>query len=195
MKAAIRIEALCGVGLLLVLSSCTRTPAPQRGGEPSAQEQQGDTVGGADAQGSARGGGMMGGRGMMGRRGMMAGMMGQPADTSAAPTANAAQASAPGCPDVSQTLVDAGRKTFTGGDGGTCFACHGSDAHGTPTGPNLADETWLNVDGSYAAIDSLITAGVPHPKQFPAPMPAMGGAQLSGSQICSLAAYVYSLSH
>jgi mono/diheme cytochrome c family protein len=135
--------------------------------------------------------GMMSGRGMMAGGGMMGGMMGQPADTAAAPTASLIAATAPGCPDVSPALVDLGRRVFTGS--GNCYACHGSDAHGTTLAPNLADTTWLNVDGSYAAIAALVRAGVPHPKKYPAPMPAMGGAQLSTEQICAVAAYVHGL--
>lgn len=136
---------------------------------------------------------MMGGSGMMGRRGMGA-MMGSSADTSAAPETTAASASAPGCPDVSQKLVDTGRRIFAG-DGATCFACHGSDAHGTTLAPNLADSTWLDTDGSYAGIVRTVQSGVTHPKRFPAPMPPMGGAQLGSDQVCEVAAYVYSLSH
>ena len=132
-------------------------------------------------------GGMMQGRGMAGRGGMMGGgMMGRPADTTAAP-----QTGAPACPDISPALVAAGRKIFSGQ--GSCFACHGMDAHGSAMAPNLADSTWLNIDGSYAAIADLVRSGVPHPKKFPAPMPPMGGAQLSADQICAVAAYVHGL--
>ena len=35
--------------------------------------------------------------------------------------------------------------------------------------------------------------GVPQPKQHPAPMPAMGGANLSDDQIRQVSAYVWSL--
>ncbi len=121
-------------------------------------------------------------------------MMGQAADTADAPTAPAAVASAPGCPDISQPLVDAGRRIFTG-NGATCFACHGSDAHGTTLAPNLADSTWIDADGSYTAIVQTVRAGVSQPREFPAPMPPMGGAELGSDQVCAVAAYVYSLSH
>jgi mono/diheme cytochrome c family protein len=134
-------------------------------------------------------------RGMMGRGGMPMmrpdGMMAASADTAAAPRPTARVATALGCPSVSQGLVDAGRKVFTGT--GNCYACHGSDAHGTAVAPNLTDATWLDIDGSYAGIASLVQSGVPQPKQFPTPMPPRGGAQLDQSRICALAAYVYSL--
>lgn len=124
---------------------------------------------------------------------MMGGMMGRSADTAAAPQARVSEATAPGCPDVSQSLVDTGRNVFTGG--GNCFACHGSDAHGTTVAPDLTDDTWLDIDGSYAAVVGVVRSGVPHPKRYPAPMPAEGGGQLSTEQVCAVAAYVAGLGH
>jgi mono/diheme cytochrome c family protein len=44
-------------------------------------------------------------------------------------------------------------------------------------------------------IEGVVRNGVPQPKQFPAPMPAMGGAPLSDEQVRAVAAYVYSISH
>lgn len=142
-----------------------------------------------------------GSRGMGGMGGMMAGrmgpgeMMGAAApDTSAAPIAHAStSAEVAGCPLVSQDLVDEGRAVFSGT--GNCFACHGVTASGTAIGPDLTDSVWLNIDGSYAAIVGLVRTGVPHPKQHSTPMPALGGAALSESQVCAVAGYVYSLSH
>ncbi|HEY9514492.1 MAG TPA: c-type cytochrome, partial [Gemmatimonadaceae bacterium] len=79
--------------------------------------------------------------------------------------------------------------------GGTCFTCHGPDQKGTPLAPDLTDKQWLDGDGSYQYIVQTVTAGVPKPKQHPAPMPPMGGSSLSQQQIQAVAAYVYSLSH
>jgi mono/diheme cytochrome c family protein len=135
-------------------------------------------------------GGMMGGRG----GGMMVGMMGNaPRDTAAAPQAKVATASAAGCPATSQALVNAGRGIFTGS--GNCYACHSSNAKGTPAAPNLTDATWLDIDGSYGGISQLVRQGVAHPKKFPEVMPAKGGAALDSLQVCAVAAYVYSLGH
>lgn len=78
--------------------------------------------------------------------------------------------------------------------GGTCFTCHGQDAKGTQLAPNLTDGQWLNSDGSFEAIVGTVTTGVAKPKQYPAAMPPMGGAQLSPDQIRAVAAYVHSLS-
>ncbi len=97
------------------------------------------------------------------------------------------------CPAVTAELATAGRKIFTGK--GNCYTCHGTDAKGTPLAPNLVSHKWINIDGSYDAIVGVITHGVAQPKEHPAPMPPMGGAQLNAGEICQLAAYVYSLSH
>jgi len=130
------------------------------------------------------GGGMMSGRMPM--------MGGAGADTGAAPRPTALPADAAGaCPAVSQSLVDQGRRVF--GAAGNCFACHGPNAAGTPNAPNLTDNQWLNIDGSYPSIIALVQSGVPHPMQYPAPMPPMGGALLTQDQVCAVSAYVSSL--
>ncbi len=79
--------------------------------------------------------------------------------------------------------------------GGLCYSCHGPDAKGTQLAPDLTDSQWLNGDGSLQFITNTVKTGVPHPKQHPAPMPPMGGAQLTPQQIAAVASYVYSLSH
>jgi mono/diheme cytochrome c family protein len=50
-------------------------------------------------------------------------------------------------------------------------------------------------DGSLTGIARTIAQGVSQPKQYRAPMPAMGGAELSPDQVQALAAYVWGLSH
>ena len=135
-------------------------------------------------------GGMMGGA----SGGMPMMMAGARADTTAAPKPKAAQAGpSADCPPVNQGLVDGGRAVFSGA--GNCYACHGANAKGTTLAPDLTDRTWLNIDGSYASIVELVRSGVAKPKQYSAPMPALGGAALSSPQTCAVAAYVYSLSH
>jgi mono/diheme cytochrome c family protein len=62
-------------------------------------------------------------------------------------------------------------------------------------GPDLTVKKWLWSDGSYAGIAKTISDGVPQPKKYRTPMPAMGGAQLTTEQLSALAAYVWSLSH
>jgi hypothetical protein len=54
---------------------------------------------------------------------------------------------------------------------------------------------WLWGDGSLAAIAHTITVGVPKPKQYGAPMPPMGGAELSPSELSAVAAYDWALGH
>lgn len=87
--------------------------------------------------------------------------------------------------------VSAGQQIFT--SVGNCYTCHGPDARGTQLAPNLTDSEWINIDGTFAAIQNNVRTGVPTPKQHPAPMPAMGGATLSDDQIRQVSAYVWSL--
>lgn len=61
--------------------------------------------------------------------------------------------------------------------------------------PDLSDGTWLNVDGSFAAVVGIVRSGVPQPKRYPASMPAKGGGQFTSEQVCAVAAYVYGLGH
>lgn len=87
--------------------------------------------------------------------------------------------------------VSAGQTLFT--STGNCYTCHGPDAKGTQLAPNLTDSEWINVDGTFENIQTVIKAGVQTPKQHPAPMPAMGGATLTDAQVKQIAAYVWSL--
>jgi hypothetical protein len=58
----------------------------------------------------------------------------------------------------------------------------------------LNDSQWLHIDGSFDALAGIIAAGVPVPAQYPAAMPARGGAPLTDEEVRSIAAYVYTLS-
>jgi mono/diheme cytochrome c family protein len=93
---------------------------------------------------------------------------------------------------VTPEMVSQGKTVF---ETTICYTCHGMDGSGTPLAPNLRDSEWINTDGTLQGIEGVVRTGVAQPKQFPAPMPAMGGAQLSDEQIRSVAAYVYSISH
>jgi len=113
------------------------------------------------------------------------------------PQAGAEAAGAlPTPPGVTPAQVALGDRAFHGLVGGApCAGCHGSDAKGTPLGPDLTSGHWLWGDGSLPAITRTITDGVPHPKQYPGVMPPMGGAQLSPAEVSAVAAYVWALSH
>jgi mono/diheme cytochrome c family protein len=115
-----------------------------------------------------------------------------PADTAAGAAEKPAAGGAGG---ASPQMIALGDSIFHGQvAGGTCTACHGQDAKGTPVGPNLTDGEWLNTDGTLEGIVKVVTNGVPQPKQAPAPMPPKGGATLSDEQVRAVAAYVLSLS-
>lgn len=93
-------------------------------------------------------------------------------------------------------LVQAGQQVFAGP--GLCTACHGPNAQGTALAPNLTDGTWLWIENPeenlQQKVADLVRAGVPQPQEAPAPMPPMGGANLSDDQLNAVAAYVASIS-
>lgn len=95
-------------------------------------------------------------------------------------------------PGVTQEQFDQGRDLFAGA--GACQSCHGPGGAGTTLGPDLTDPEWIHV--SEPAVDELanvIRDGVPQPREYPAPMPPMGGANLTPEQVQALAAYVASI--
>lgn len=93
-------------------------------------------------------------------------------------------------------LVAMGQEVYHGA--GICFTCHGPNGAGTQLGPNLNDGEWLWIDNPednlQQKLADQIRAGTPNPKEYPAPMPPMGGANLSEDQLQAVAAYVASLS-
>ena len=92
-------------------------------------------------------------------------------------------------------MILLGEQIYHGQVGGaTCTGCHGASATGTPLGPDLTSGRWRWSDGTFAGIAATIRVGVPHPKDFRAPMPAMGGAQLTADQVSAVATYVWALS-
>ena len=97
---------------------------------------------------------------------------------------------------VTLEMVALGGKIYHGQVGdAACVGCHGETGKGGPLGPDLTDEKWLWGDGSYGAIKKTIADGVSQPKQYRAPMPAMGGAELTPDQLSAVSAFVWSLSH
>ena len=75
----------------------------------------------------------------------------------------------------------------------TCSACHGANGEGGQLAPNLADDVWLNSDGTYAGIIQVIETGVLEPKEYPGLMLPRGGLGLSDREVSSLAAFIWSL--
>ena len=97
---------------------------------------------------------------------------------------------------VAPEQIALGGKIFHGeAAGGTCAGCHGSNAQGSPLAPGLVTSNWLWGDGSLRSIAQTVQAGVPEPKRYRDPMPPMGGAELSPSQVQAVAAYVWALNH
>ena len=110
----------------------------------------------------------------------------------AAPSAApAAPAAAPAATD----LVALGQQVYSGP--GICFSCHGPAGAGTPLGPDLTDDEWIWIENPsenlQAKLVEQIRAGTPRPRDYPSPMPPMGGASLTDEQLQAVAAYVASL--
>lgn len=112
------------------------------------------------------------------------------------PEAGAAAASLPVPPGSTPEEVALGKRVFHGKAGGaTCAGCHGSDAIGTPIGPDLTSGNWLWGDGSLESITQTIENGVPEPKEHPGAMPPMGGVALPESDLKAVATYVWAVGH
>ncbi len=123
------------------------------------------------------------------------------AQATASPAATTSPAAAPAGPvtvppnlpqGVTAAMIQEGNTIFHGP--GNCFTCHGQDAKGTSLAPDLTMTTHLWVS-DYPSYVTLINAGVPKPKQHPAPMPPKGGSTITDDQVKAVAAYEWSLSH
>ena len=112
------------------------------------------------------------------------------------PDAGSQAAALPTPPGATPAEVALGGRIFHGQVASApCEGCHGTNAKGTPQGPDLTSGNWLWGDGSLASITQTIADGVPKPKEYGPPMPPMGGAQLSQSELAAVAAYVWALGH
>jgi mono/diheme cytochrome c family protein len=99
-------------------------------------------------------------------------------------------------PRATREQVALGSRIFEGEVASApCAGCHGTDGRGSPLGPDLTSGKWLWGDGSLGAIAHTIASGVPQPKNYGAPMPPMGGAELSPAELSAVAAYVWTLGH
>ena len=118
------------------------------------------------------------------------------ADETQQPAAEAAPAAAAtdmNLPEgVTSAMVAEGEGIF--GGAGICFTCHMQGGVGGPLAPNLTDDAWLNVDGSYESIVENIMTGVLEPKEHPSPMLPRGGTNITDEQVRAVGAYVWTLS-
>jgi mono/diheme cytochrome c family protein len=96
---------------------------------------------------------------------------------------------------ITPSMIALGDSIFHGKVGNAlCFTCHDPAATGSTLAPDLTAGQWLDTDGSYSGIVTVIRSGVPTPKAHPNPMPPSGGGVLSEPMLRSVAAYVYQLS-
>jgi len=112
-----------------------------------------------------------------------------PAATPPTPAAGTIPAELP--PGVTAEMVSEGQRLY----GGVCVACHGQAGTGGPLGPALNDQNWIHISGEFDEIVAITTTGVAQPRQYPAPMPPMGGGNYTPDQVRAISAYVYSISH
>jgi mono/diheme cytochrome c family protein len=119
-----------------------------------------------------------------------------PADDAQQPAAEVAPAAAASdmnLPEgVTPAMVAEGATIFAGE--GICYSCHMQGGAGGPLAPNLTDNVWINIDGSYESIVRNIMTGVPEPKEHPSPMLSKGGSAISDEQVRAVGAYVWTLS-
>jgi glucose/arabinose dehydrogenase len=109
---------------------------------------------------------------------------------------SAAKAELPVPPGSTKEAVALGDRVYHAQVGSaTCTGCHGADGSGTPLGPSLTAGKWQWSDGSLDGIRKTITGGVAKPKSYRAPMPPLGGAQLTPDQVAAVSAYVWAIGH
>jgi glucose/arabinose dehydrogenase/mono/diheme cytochrome c family protein len=112
------------------------------------------------------------------------------------PDAGSAESPLPTPPGATPAQVALGGRIYHGEVASApCAGCHGTNAKGTPLGPDLTATKWIWGDGGLQSITSIIANGVPHPKNYNEPMPPKGGAQLSSSEVSAVASYVWAISH
>ena len=116
------------------------------------------------------------------------------ASSAPAPTGAARSAALPA--GITPELIDAGSTIF---NTRSCKNCHAVNGVGSARGPDLTDDKWIHIDGSYAAIVNLVTTGFTKSDQvdpkYQFSMNPRGGVNLSDAEIRAVAAYVWSLSH
>jgi len=93
---------------------------------------------------------------------------------------------------VTPEMVARGETIFN--SDGLCYTCHMNGGVGGPLAPDLTDDEWINIDGSYDAIVQTVTTGVPEPQQHPGLMLPKGGSNISDEDVRAVAAYVWTLS-
>jgi mono/diheme cytochrome c family protein len=94
---------------------------------------------------------------------------------------------------VTAAMVAEGQEIFNGSVG-ICWTCHLEGGVGGPLAPNLTDDEWLNIDGSYESIVQNVITGVAEPMEHPGVMLPRAGMPLTDEQVDAVSAYVWTLS-
>ena len=90
-------------------------------------------------------------------------------------------------------MVAEGEEVFMGA--GICFSCHLEGGVGGPLAPNLTDDEWINIDGSYESIVQNVITGVAEPQEYPGIMLPRGGTAITDDQVNAVSAYDWTLSN
>src|SRR5258708_2147105 len=94
-------------------------------------------------------------------------------------------------PGVTPAMIAQGDTIF---NTNSCIKCHGPKGVGGVRAPNLTDQTWIHIDGSYDAIVKLVTTGFTKAEQkdpqYQFSMNPRGGSKLTDDQIRAVAAYL-----
>jgi mono/diheme cytochrome c family protein len=116
--------------------------------------------------------------------------------SSAGPSPSPAPAKVATPPEVTPEAIAAGSAIF---NTKSCKNCHMPNGVGGVRAPDLTDDKWIHIDGSYDAIVRLVTTGFTKAEQvepkYQFSMNPRGGTNLTDAEIRSVAAYVWSLSH
>ena len=99
-------------------------------------------------------------------------------------------------PGVTRAMIAQGDTIF---NTKSCVKCHLQNGVGGSRAPNLTDQVWIHIDGSYDAIVGLVTTGFTKAQQkdpkYQFTMNPRGGMKFTDDEIKAVAAYVWSLSH
>jgi mono/diheme cytochrome c family protein len=88
-------------------------------------------------------------------------------------------------PGATAETLEQGRRLYV-----VCSVCHGLDAHGTQLGPSLRRPDWIHIEGGVEEIEQIVRSGVANPREYPIPMPVMGGGDFDEAELRAVATYV-----
>ena len=96
--------------------------------------------------------------------------------------------------EITDELIARGKELF---HKDACNLCHGDDGSGGGMAPDLTDDEWLHIEGSFDEIRRTVWYGVSEDQMkddsHPFAMDPGGGLDLDGDTLDAVAAYAWSL--